>query len=119
MKRLTRFWRRCFPVWLLLAGGLAFFAPGSTAALASATSAVSVAPPVSVPGQKGGIDSGDSGDGCEPNDLKCDPWLQKEHKRVLIKLLKSYYAISAGGKSQDPAQAELMSRFTFGVVKTK
>ena len=86
-------------------------------ALAGCGAAVSTAPVISLnPAAVGKEADVDDGKGADCNELRCDGWLQLQQKEVLLKLLKSYYAMSVEGKGGNPAEAELMSKLAARVV---
>ena len=41
--------------------------------------------------------------------LACDPWLQEEHKKALVALLRDYYTVGLGVGGGGPEQAEIVS----------
>jgi hypothetical protein len=92
-----------------------FSTPSSAGGLVS----VPAVPPIILGKKKSLGDPGQSsGDGCNDLPLRCDLWLQSQHKEVLLKLLKSYYVMSASGEANNPAQVELMAKLAARVVAT-
>ena len=46
---------------------------------------------------------------CDCTGLACDPWLQEEHKKALVALLRDYYTVGLGVGGGGPEQAEIVS----------
>lgn len=91
----------------------------STVSSAGGLVSVPAVPPIILGKKKALGDPGEAGgDGCSDLPLRCDAWLQLQHKQVLLKLLKSYYVMSASGEASNPAQVELMAKLAARVVAT-
>jgi hypothetical protein len=102
---------------LSLCGTSAVAVAGGASAAAPAPAAVVA---VSPKAQSTAIDSNaNGGDSCSGGGIACDIWLQEQHKKILLRLMATYYALGTGREGNAPQQAEMLATLVSNVVAAK
>jgi hypothetical protein len=101
----------------ILIGGSSNVLAGGASAATAAPAAVSVA---SANAQSVSIDSNEGGGGaCTGPQIECDRWLQEQHKKILLKLMATYYTLGTGQKGNATQQAEIIANLVANVIAVK